>query len=656
MVEPALRAGSQDVRNQTSRFAAPPHTAKKPLVSFSPDSQAARSAGSTFLTAPNDSIVKIHLRTAALALLAGACFLQAADLPVASAESMDGLMSAWVSGFSAQHPESPAVVALHGKFSADFAEPLGRGEIRVAPFARELFASERARVAQLAGAEPWLIPVATGSRATKGGTHAIVIFVNAKNPLTQLSLTQLREVLGRGGRMSTWGDLGLTGEWANRPIRVHGMKVRRDTGNPPGIVNFLEGRLLGGRGWREDLHEYLDLPNGSQSLDQIVAAIAADEAAIGYSGFAYALPGAKALALGETDAGPFYAGSEAEVADRRYPLARTLYLATGPWPDATTRGFVAFALSAEGQRAITVNSPGFFPLPNIEPRSVAPTVGARYVNPDGSIAIVGYNDMSEMISALDDQFSADHPGIRFRPVLKGTRTGPPALAAGTTLLAPMGAEFSPTELAEYRAKTGGEPVTFRMAHASLDPRALSGPLAIFVHRDSPVTSMSLSELADIFSGRKTGGWHPFGLAADRALGLFFRARVLAGAEFACDFHGMAQSRDVVAEVASDPAAIGFAAGMRAAPGVKRLSLAPAVGASPVALTEANVRTGEYPLDRHLLLYVRQPIDPLARQYLRWVLSAEGQAVIARGTLGYQPLNEFERAVESAKLAVLPGLP
>ena len=59
----------------------------------------------------------------------------------------------------------------------------------------------------------------------------------------------------------------------------------------------MRSRLLAGRAWRGGIHEYSDAPGGAQALEQIVRAVAADETAIGYSGFAYAVPGAKALAL-----------------------------------------------------------------------------------------------------------------------------------------------------------------------------------------------------------------------------------------------------------------------------------------------------------------------------------------------------------------------
>jgi len=70
------------------------------------------------------------------------------------------------------------------------------------------------------------------------------------------------------------------------------------------------------------------------------------------------------------------------------------------------------------------------------PRPVELPRGARYLTADGAIGVVGYNDMQEMMQALTDRFAADHPGFKFALTLKGTRTGPPALAQGTTAFAP----------------------------------------------------------------------------------------------------------------------------------------------------------------------------------------------------------------------------
>ena len=302
---------------------------------------------------------------AALAVFALAIFARgfAGELRCASAESMAGLMDAWTRGFNALPAETPARVTLREKFAAAAFDAFVRGEVEVVPFARELFPAERDTYVKKFGGPPQLVPVATGSRATKGGTHAIAIFVNEKNPLTHISLDQLREVFARDTHIATWGQLGLKGEWAEKKISLHGMVVRRETGNPPGIVNFLEQRLLTGRAWRTDFAEHADAGNGPQGLELIVRAVATDERALGYSGFGYAQPGTKTLALAETDAGPFFPGTAEEVANRDYPLARTIYLCIGRAPGDATRAFIRYALSAAGQRAIAEDAQKFFPLP-----------------------------------------------------------------------------------------------------------------------------------------------------------------------------------------------------------------------------------------------------------------------------------------------------
>lgn len=276
---------------------------------------------------------------------------------------MAHIVDAWVAGFPSSHPGESAGVALRAKFSAEAFDALMRGQIEVAPFARELFPSERTRFARATGHDPLLVPIALGSRDTKGGTHAIALFVNAKNPLARMTMAQARAVFSGAGRAATWGDLGLGGAWAGRKISVHGMVRRRQTGDPPGIVNYLETALLEGRPWRPDLHEHVDQPGGPQALDLIVRAVAADEAAIGYSGFGYAVPGVKTLALGEAAAGPFYSGTPEEVARAEYPLTRTLYLCVDRNPPPPVRDFLAYALSSAGQRAVAASPEKFFPLP-----------------------------------------------------------------------------------------------------------------------------------------------------------------------------------------------------------------------------------------------------------------------------------------------------
>ncbi|MDQ2942882.1 MAG: substrate-binding domain-containing protein, partial [Candidatus Dormibacteraeota bacterium] len=279
-------------------------------------------------------------------------------LTCAGADTMHDLADEWARDFRRFHPDATVRVRRDGKFAAEGLEAVMSGEADCALFVREPFPAELAKFRSKFGYVPTLVNVAGGSHATKGGTHAIAIFVNAANPLGGLNLEQLDAIFSRTRRsgakeITTWGQLGLGGEWSQRPIRTYGMLRRRDTANPPGIVNFLEQRMLGGGEFRDDIREQPGTA-AEPALDAIVRRVADDPAGIGYSGFAYARPGAKAVAIARTPTAPFYAGRPEEIASRAYPLSREIYLAVNRAPGKPMtpllREFLLFTLSREGQR------------------------------------------------------------------------------------------------------------------------------------------------------------------------------------------------------------------------------------------------------------------------------------------------------------------
>lgn len=587
--------------------------------------------------------MKFRCALPVLSLLAGV--VGADVVRIGSARTVDPLAAAWVREFNLVSPADRAEVISTSAYPTGAIAALIAGEVDVAVVARELFASEQEAARRGAGGELRLYPVATGARSERGGTHAIAIHVNERNPLARLSLPQLAEILAGDGRVRTWADVGVTGPLGAREIRVHGMVIRRETGDPPGIVNYMEKAVLAGRAWRRDVVEHPDRPGGPTALEAIVQAVAADEAAIGYSGFDYARPGTKTLSLARSDAGPYFEGTGPEVAAREYPLCRTIYLCFRANVSAAASRWVQYALSRAGQGVLEGAGTGFAALPELQP-----SAGAGYLAADGAVRVVGYNDMREMLQELTRRFSTRHPAFRFELSLPGTKAAPEALARGASAFAPMGADFSEVQLANYRQLTGGDPLVFRIAHASLSPAALSGPIAVFVHRDNPLREISLPQLAALFSGRLLDPeLDPCGLAAETALGREFIQRVLPGASFGPRFVGMAQSADVVRHVAAHPRSIGFAAGVKLDDKVRALALAQAEGAAAVELSPGNLRSGRYPLGRHLLLAVRRPVEPWVRHWLEFVLSDEGQDIIAQGTLGYLPLNQTDAERERARI-------
>ena len=646
------------------------------------------------------------------------------------------LVESWGRQFHELHPQATIQVDPHITLAIGGFRELLAGRVDLVDFVREPFPAEIAAFKRKFGYAPLLINVANGSFEAPGGTHAIAIYVNSSNPLRHLTLDQLEEILaaaparGHAVPISSWGGVGLKGSWAGRPIHVYGMAPVRSSGNPPGVVNFMEIRVLRGGTFRADLRVERDRP-GEGALQAIVRAIANDPDGIGYSGFAYAVPGVKTIALAEHAGRPYVQGGPEQVANRTYPLSRQIYFGLNSPPGhplpPLVKAFIELALSPEGQQAVAHTPDHFLPLtaaqmarsrlqlleqtptgyapptgavppagvvstagaiptagalPPAEavppggavqpPGAMRPLASAPYITPGGAFSIIGYNDMREMMEALDKLFERAHPGVHFALTLKGTRTAPAALASGRSLLAPMGAEFQPDQLAPYRREVGSDPIAFRIAHDSLEPQARSGPLVVFVPAANPLPALTLDQVERIFAaggGGLTWGQlgltgeladrpiHLYGVAAKTPLGRFMRQHALGGRPFDRRFIGFPESAEVVRQVGEDRIGIGFAAINHVTPAVRMVPLSRRKGERPTEATRADILAGRYPLDRYLLIYVRIPpggrLDPVAREYLRLALSPEGQRAIGSGHLGYLPLSTKEAAAERAKLAATP---
>ena len=296
-------------------------------------------------------------------------------------------------------------------------------------------------------------------------------------------------------------------------------------------------------------------------------------------------------------------------------------------------------------------------------------VDAAYRTPEGRIRVVGYNDMAEMLQALGALFERRHPGIAFDWRLEGTRTAPGPLIDGTSAFAPMGAEFEPEHLAAWRRAHDADPLAVPVAHDSLTPGALSSPTGIFVHASSPLRRISMDALRRAFAPlpgeTRIRRWRelgvtgpagdrpirPVGLAADTAIGALMLRRLQADA-YVPDFDARRQSRDVAAAVADAADALGIANLNHAGPRIRALAVVDRSGRETAGDVD-GIRSGRYPFDRHLLIYVRRDaqarVEPLAHAFLCLALSAEGQQAIERGERGYLALNAGE--IEAARRSI-----
>jgi phosphate transport system substrate-binding protein len=226
------------------------------------------------------------------------------------------------------------------------------------------------------------------------------------------------------------------------------------------------------------------------------------------------------------------------------------------------------------------------------------------------------------------------------------------------------------ELVPYRKIVGTAPIALRVAHSSHISDKASQSLAVFVHKDNPLQQVTLEQLRRIFTvGNASGdvsGWGQLGLAGEWAhrpihtygtpeytgFGNYLEKAVFHGAPFKATQQMAANSKLITRGIAGDSEGIGIASLAFAGPGLKAVPVVDAQGRA-ITPTPEHAVAGEYPLGRYLYFFVRkqpnQPLDPLAKEYMRLVLSREGQQIVAADPEGYMPLTAAQAAAELEKL-------
>jgi phosphate transport system substrate-binding protein len=270
------------------------------------------------------------------------------------------LLSAWQVGFQRSHLNVRFKDELDGDASA--IGGLFTGTADLAILDREASFIEVDAYQQGTGNDPFRIPVARGSAAIPHHAPALVVYVNRANPLSHLSLQQLDGIFDADHRLGkqkykTWGDLGLTGDWADRPIQIYTYNLQSAE------VQFFErAALKGSQKFSCCLSLFQNKP-GITAEEQIAAALAKDKFGVALSSLP--APGLKAIELSlSDDTTPVLATGETITAGA-YPLARTIYIYANRRPKepvpANVAAFLEYIISPEGQ-AIVARTGGYLPL------------------------------------------------------------------------------------------------------------------------------------------------------------------------------------------------------------------------------------------------------------------------------------------------------
>jgi phosphate transport system substrate-binding protein len=255
-------------------------------------------------------------------------------------DSLNNLMTHWAESFSKFYPN--AKVQIEGKGSSTAPPALISGTAQLGPMSREMKGTEIDAFEKKYGYKP---------TAIRTSVDALAVFVNKDNPIKCLSLAQADAIFSKSRRQGhkedvrTWGQLGLTGEWANRPLSLYGRN------SASGTYGFFKEHTLKNGDFKDEVKEQ----PGSAS---VVQGITVDRYGIGYSGIGYAT-------ASEKDGGKCVEATADNAYSSSYPLARFLYVYVNKAPgkplDPLTREFIKLIVSREGQEGVVKD--GYFPIP-----------------------------------------------------------------------------------------------------------------------------------------------------------------------------------------------------------------------------------------------------------------------------------------------------
>ncbi len=284
------------------------------------------------------------------------------------------LASYWENEFRKWHPD--VKFDFHLRSSQHAISSLIYGVSDISPLGRQITNAERLAFQREFNYQPLGIICVTGSQTLSGWNPAIGIFVNKKNPIAHLSLEQLDGIFGaeRSGGWSgiqwdesiargpeknirSWGELGLTGEWKDKPIRIKGYTLKY---NFPDEIHTKV--FKGGFKWNEKLQEYSNKTNADGSLyiaaQQMMDDLAKDPYAIAYiaGGISIMPPQVKVLALSEKDGGPYVEPTIENIQNRSYPMYADVFMFTNRDPSKPMapkeKEFLRYILSREAQEQV----------------------------------------------------------------------------------------------------------------------------------------------------------------------------------------------------------------------------------------------------------------------------------------------------------------
>ncbi len=269
------------------------------------------------------------------------------NLSSVGSDTLANLMTFWAEEYKRLYPNVNIQIQAAGSSTAPPA--LTEGTSNLGPMSRKMKSNEIAAFEERHGYKPTAIPVAI---------DALAVYVNKDNPIESLTIPEVDAVFsatrrcGHPNSVDLWGQLGLTGSWADRSIQLFGRN------SVSGTYGYFKNAAL----CKGDFKSTVNEQPGSAS---VVQSVTSSLNGIGYSGIGYRTSGVRAIPLApKPGKAPVPATSENAV-NGSYPLSRFLYVYVNKHPDKSLapleREFITMVLSRTGQQVVVKD--GYIPLP-----------------------------------------------------------------------------------------------------------------------------------------------------------------------------------------------------------------------------------------------------------------------------------------------------
>jgi phosphate transport system substrate-binding protein len=268
------------------------------------------------------------------------------NIKTVGSDTMNNMVTLWAEDFRKAYPN--VQVEIEGKGSSTAPPALVEGTATFGPMSRTMKDEEIDQFEAKYGYKP---------TAIRTSIDMLSIYVNKDNPIKSLTLQQIDAIFSKtrkGGATAdirTWGDLGLTGEWADKPISLYGRNSASGT-----YGYFKEHALFKG--------DYKDEVKEQPGSAAVVQAVSSDRYAIGYSGIGYKTADVREVPLKATATDEPISATPEYAYTGKYPLARFLYIYVNLKPgtplDPLRREFLLYVLSKDGQSDVIKD--GYFPV------------------------------------------------------------------------------------------------------------------------------------------------------------------------------------------------------------------------------------------------------------------------------------------------------